>query len=446
MIKAKFHAPSMHPYIVSRKKVLEKLRQIPNYKLTSIVAPAGYEKTTAILSWLQNCGLDAAWFSLDSYDNHPASFWRHVFAALEGIVPGIGKDAEYVFSSRELMDARMQIHILLDRLTGDGPDFLLVLDDLHIVSDPSILSGLSELVRYMPKNMHMVFVSRTEPPLMLSKQRMAGEMLRLTEKDLRFDEGDIDSFYRARGHLLKSEDLKKVESYTEGWAAALVAVALSMERERSGSDAIAALPRASRDIDEYLRDEVVSAWPPEKLEFAKKTCILDTLFEPLCDAVTGGFNARRMLREISAENGFLTALGEQSKEYRYHPLFSSFLKGLLSDAAPGEVSELHIRAARWFSDRGLIPEAIEHLLLGGAHGEALFLIERKTDYMVFQNEFGTLLSWIGRLPENMREESFQAAFIYAAYYLAAGRFELSREWLTVAKERAAGERYCSDPE
>lgn len=446
MVKAKFRAPSVHKHIVSRKNVLEKLGHIPEYKFTSIVAPAGYGKTTALLSWLQTRGLPAAWLSLDTHDNDPTAFWRYVCAALDDIVAGISKDTEYVFASRDLINANVHINILIDRLSEVQSDFLLVLDDLHLISDPAIMQGLSYLLDYMPAKMHLVILSRAEPEIKLAKSRIRGQIICLGENDLRFGEEDIFSFYQLRGYTLENDDIKKVENYTEGWAAALVAVAMSMEHERGSKGAIAALVRSSRDIEEYLRDEVISSWEPEKLDFAMKTCILDTLSEPLCDAVTGDNNARRMFKEIIEGNGFLYALDDARHEYRYHHLFSNFLRGLHLDAATGETAALHINAARWFEEHELVPEAIEHLLSGGAYGEALDLIERKTDYLIHQNDFGTLLSWIGRLPKDMLDASFQAALIYTTYYASAGQYGPARQWLGIAKERAAAERYSVDSE
>ena len=248
MLKAKLRVPVISKNTISRKRVLEKLQQLPEYKLALVVAPAGYGKTTAVLELLQYCRLPAAWLSLDRQDDSPAAFWRYVFAAVESVAGGIGRDAEYAFASRELMDANIHINILIERLTEAPSDFLLVLDDLHLIGNRTILLGLSYLIDYLPPKMHLIFISRSEPELKLARHRITGQILRVDERDLRFDEADIAGFYRAKGYALGSDDLKEVGNYTEGWAAALVAVAMSMQTEGSGCDAIAALKRSSRDI------------------------------------------------------------------------------------------------------------------------------------------------------------------------------------------------------
>jgi len=442
--QAKLSAPVVHSHIVSRKQVLEKLQHIPEYRLTSVVAPAGYGKTTAVLDWLATCGLPAAWLSLDAYANNPAAFWQYLGAALDHIVPGLSGDTEYVLSSRELLEAQIQVNIIIDRLDEIKSDFLLVLDDLHLISDPAILQGLSCLIDYLPSSLHLILISRREPELKLARHKITGQMLCLDERDLLFDEEDIFNFYQARGYTLTGDKLKQVRNYSEGWAAALVAVSMSMDHQ-GGGDTIAALARSSRDIGQYLKDEVINSWQPDKLAFAVKTSILDTLSAPLCDAVTGEHNAGQMLQAISNESGFLMMLDSRHQQYRYHHLFGNFLKGLLADAAPAQITALHLRAAHWFEAQGQVPKAIEHLLSGNAYAEAFELIERWTDYLIHQNDFGILLSWLERLPEELLAGSFQAAFIYSVYYADTGRYDLSRQWLATAKERSRQERYSQDP-
>ena len=340
---------------------MSKLQHAKEGKLTLVTAPAGYGKTTAVLDMLDKCGLPYAWLSLDDRDNNPATFWRYVCAALEDVADGIATDAEYVFSSQELTQAEIHINILIDRLSEVSSDFFLILDDLHLINTTSILTGLSHLIDHLPVKMHLIFISRTLPDPDWSKHRIKWQALRLGEKDLRFIQEEISQFYQARGITLQDNELEAVEKYTNGWVAALVAVTLSME-EGGGHDAIKALSRSSRDIGQYLRNEVIRSWRPEKLDFAMKSSILDTLWPELCDAVTGDKSGARLLKEIADENGFLTAVDDQRQAYRYHQLFKSFLLELLCETYPAEIPELYLRAGLRLREQGFIPEAVEHFL------------------------------------------------------------------------------------
>lgn len=445
MLRAKLQAPTINKNIISREKLHQKLHRGAKSKLTLIVASAGYGKTTAVLDWLRNCSLPSAWLSVDAYDNNPVLFWKYFCAALDSIASGISKSAEYVFASPELLKANIHINIIIDRMAELQSDFLLVLDDLHLISDRSILEGLSYLISYLPKKMHLMIISRTEPGLETVKHRIKWQVERLDEKDLRFRNAEISQFFKARGFSLESDALKKVESYTEGWAAALVAVAMSLEDEKGDHDAIAALSRSSRDIEEYLKAEVLSAWQPEKRAFAIKTSILDNLFEDICDVVTGEHNARRVLKELHEGNGFLVAVDENKQQYRYHNLFKNFLYKLLLETDPERIPDLHTKAGHWLRENNFVPEAIEHLLNGGSYQEAYELIERQTEHLLYKHDFGTILSWIERLPGEFKAQSFQFAKFYAVYYAETCSYRLSRQWLDRMKALQDNERNTTRP-
>ncbi len=445
LFKAKLQAPTINKNAISREKLLAKLYLAQENKLTLVTAPAGFGKTTAVLDWLDQCTLPSAWISLDSQDNDPVTFWQYVYAALEKIVCGIGTDAEYVFSSQELMKAGVHINILIDRLSEAQRDFLLVLDDLHLINDPSILKNLSFLIDYLPAKMHLIFIGRMEPEFDSARHRIKWQAQRLEENDLRFDKEDIVHFFQARGYALDDGNIEKIEKYTEGWAAALVAVAMSMEKDDGNGSAIAGLARSSRDIEQYLKDEVIGAWSQERRIFAMKTSVLDTLSEALCNAVTGDGNGGKMLMEISEGSGFLTPLDEQMHNYRYHHLFKSFFQKLLSETAPEEIFTLHTKAGKWYLQQGQLPEAIDHFLNGKAYEQAFDLIEHQIDDMLRRFEFGRLLPWVKRLPDKYRDGSFKIAAIYALYYASADEYALSRQWIARMKELKEGYPHAPNP-
>jgi len=443
LLSTKYNKPEINRYLTSRRRLHQSLDNTLTCKLTLVTAPAGYGKTTAVLDWLEKCSLPAAWMSVDIYDNNPVMFWRYVCTALDEVSEGLYKNTEYVFSSQELLKSNIHINILIDRLCSVKSDFLFVLDDLHMITDTSILRGLSYLIDYLPAQMHLIIISRTEPELGMARHRLKWQVHRLEQKDLRFEEEEIFRFYQARGHILENDDVKKVETYTEGWAAALVAVAMSMEDTGGSTDTIEAITLSSRDIGQYLKNEVISSWRPEKCSFAMKTCILDTLSEALCDAVTGDDNGRLMLKEIGEGSGFLSAVNNQGQEYRYHHLFRNFLYKLLVETIPEQIPSLHKRAACWYRERGFISETIEHLLCAGAYEEVLEIIEHQIDHLINRNDFGILLSWIERLPTEFKDKSFKAAAIYALYYAETGRYDLSRQWIGRMKAMQEDYQYAS---
>ena len=445
LIKTKCSRPEANRYLIPRSRLYKKLDKSLQRKLTLVTAPAGFGKSTAILDWLDRRDLKAAWLSIDSVDNNPMTFWRYICAALDGIATGIFQDTDYVFQLIELLNANIHLSILIDRLMEVEVDFLLILDDVHLIANPVILDGISYLIGYLPPKMHLVLIGRFEPKLKPAMLGIKIQILRIGERDLRFQNEEIYRFYRTRGHTLENEDIQKLENYTEGWAAALVAVAMSMEDESDGNGVVQALGSSGKSIYRYLEEEVLGSWPEEKRSFALKTSLLDTLSAPLCDAVTGENNGSLMLKEINARNGFLISLDYEEYEYRYHHLFRDFLYKLLLKSNRTVVPDLHARAAAWYREQGADYQAIEHYLNGIKYDAALELIKQHIDDLVIRNDFATAFSWIDRLPGEYRDSSFRISKVYALYHAEMGNLQLAREWLAKLELLAKDKKYTGGP-
>lgn len=251
LIRTKYSKPINSPWLISRNHLSEKLSKAIDHKLTVMTAPAGYGKSTAVNEWLKSSGIPYAWVSLDEGDNDPVVFWKYVCAALDGIVKDICKDASYVFSSQELLNSNVHLSIIIDKLSDIDYHFVLVLDDFHYITDENILKEIVHLIDFLPSKMHMVIIGRKEPDLKLERHGVKGNLARIGINNLRFRQEEIAEFYKARGFSLTREDVRKVENYTEGWAAALV-VAMSMEEEENHGNVINRLESCDTHIYRYL--------------------------------------------------------------------------------------------------------------------------------------------------------------------------------------------------
>jgi LuxR family transcriptional regulator, maltose regulon positive regulatory protein len=78
----------------------------------------------------------------------------------------------------------------------------------------------------------------------------------------------------------------------------------------------------------------------------------------------------------------MVPLDERRRWYRYHHLFSDFLRQRLRRESPDMVSGLHRRASEWHEAYGTEGEAIGHALAAGDFERAADLIERLADKMV----------------------------------------------------------------
>lgn len=398
LLKTKYSRPEPNKRQLPRHSFNHKLEESFSRKLTTITAPAGYGKTTAVLQWLENVALPAAWLSIDAADNEPIAFWHYCCAALDGISKGAAQDTEYVFAARELFKSNVHLSILINRLADFGQDFFLVLDDFHLIKNREILDAFSYFISYLPSSAHLVLIGRVEPDLKLTKLGLKEDLLKIAAQDLIFNAEEIDQYFKIRGYSLKKEELRQIEDYTEGWAAALVAVALSLKDDGHRNSVISNLGSCNQRIEDYLVEDVLHAWSVEQRDFMEKASILDKLYGPLCQAVTG-YDGDRLLKELYDQNSFLVALDQEASWFRFHHLFVDFLRKKLSTREPDFIRDLHLKAGEWLTANGFHAEAVEHFLDGARYEEVLKLMDKFWRHMTNRGEYAQLFSWIQRLPD-----------------------------------------------
>jgi LuxR family maltose regulon positive regulatory protein len=428
LIHTKCHPPRINEQRVLRRDLSRKLAGALRCKLTIVTAPAGYGKSTAVIDWLGQTGLPFAWVSLDAGDNHPEAFWRYICLALDGILGGVSEAASYYLSSSELLKANTHLNILIDRLSAGKNEIILALDDFHFITMPEVLESLSYIVNYLSANVHIILISRTEPGLELAKLRLTGDLLQITLNDLRFQAEEIAQFYQVKGLAFEREELERIEQYTQGWAAALVAVAMDPEAKLN-SGLSGAFSRGVRLIDQFLKEELVSKWSEAKREFLLKTAFLDSLCGPLCDAVTGLDNCSEMLRQLWLQNEFLIALDNENCWYRYHPLFRNFLRQLLDKQARRSQDELVLKAARWYRENGLIYQAIDYYLDARQFDTAVELIELQGSQLFSRGDYSKLFAWLERLPEGMIDKYPRIISVQARYCTENNLFDAAQKCL-----------------
>ncbi|AWI03608.1 hypothetical protein B9W14_03620 [Clostridium drakei] len=430
LLKTKYSIPVINKHLLTRNTISHKLEESLSHKLTIITAPAGYGKTTAVLKWLEGISLPSAWFSIDEGDNDPFVFWHYFCAALSSVSNDIGEATEYIFESKELFKANTHLSIMIDSLSDIPSDFLLVLDDFHLITNPDIIDVLSYFITYLPSNMHIAMISRTDPPLKLAKLGLKEELVRIQAKELRFETEEICKYYETRGYFLQKEDIHKIECYTEGWAAALVAVALSLKDKGNIHNIISHFGSSNLYIENYIVEDVYDTWSREEQDFMEKISILDKLCGPLCEEITG-YDGNCLVKELYLQNSFLISLDYEGIWFRYHPLFLDFLRKKLLKRDAASIQALHLKAGEWFKAQGFFNEAIDHFLKGFHYKIALPLIEKNSQKSVRKGEYSKVISWIERLPEKYIENSLMILLVKSTYLVEKDDF--NKAWKCIER-------------
>ncbi|MFL6661328.1 MAG: LuxR C-terminal-related transcriptional regulator [Rhizobacter sp.] len=402
LIDTKMNVPRAPQRSVSRAGPLQALQRGLDRKLTVLVAPAGFGKTTLLAEWcrgLQGEGHPVAWLAVDADDDDLAQLAAYVITALHRAAGEAGRRAAQLLADDPLAPAKLVLSVLLADITAFGRRVVLVLDDIDRVASPAIQETLFRLLRYAPDNLHVVLAGRSAPPIPLSYFLLRDQLTLLDAEPLRFDAAEAQDFFaRVAGAELAPDDARRLVDATEGWVAGLQLASLSLRDTKGPLPLEASLARTGREVDAYLAENVLTQVPPAVLEFLLATAVLERLTPALCDAVTGRADARDMLDWLESHNLFIRAVDDSATWYRYHALFRDHLGRRLARRGAADAAALHRAASRWFAAEALWPEAVRHALAAGDTAQAAHWVEQCAMRLVEDGDARTVLSWVAKLP------------------------------------------------
>lgn len=362
--------PALRSGLIVRPRLLQQLNAGLAGKFSLISASTGFGKTTLACAWAQQSGRPVAWLALDELDNDPLRFLTYLVRAIQNIQPSFGADLLESLTTANPQDFDPIPPSFLEALAAEIASiqipFLLALDDYHIITRTAIQSIPQFLLDHQPANLHLVLVSRADPPWPLGRLRARCEMNEIRAADLRFTPQEAAEFLnQSMGLGLTPEQVAALETRTEGWIAGLQLAALSLQRQVNPQEMIASLAGSHRFIADYLIEEVLEKQTPDVQEFLLKTSVLDQMNAALCAEVTGRSDCQATLLQLEHANLFLQPLDQERNWYRYHHLFADLLRIKLGQAYPGLTVELQRRASSWYAGQGRRLEALHYALKAG---------------------------------------------------------------------------------
>jgi len=412
LIATKLHRPAPRPNWVPRPALLARLHAGLACKLTLISAPAGFGKTTLASQWIAASNQPAAWLSLDQHDNEPTQFLRYVIAAVRTCVPDACPTTYDLLGAAQLPNAAYLTDSLVSEVTALPAELVLVLDDYHHIRAREVHDILRHLLRYLPPALHLVILTRFDPPLHLGRLRVDQQISELRAADLRFGPEETSQFLARRlrhaGVDTMTDEMtgdvaETLRARTGGWITGLELASISLQQQElpdfpdhfHGND---------RLLVSYLVEEVMAQLPEELQHFLVQIALVDRFCAPLADALVAddstplsGYAAIAQLEEM---NLFVVALDNERTWYRFHDLFREFLLFQLQRQwTPDDVARLHRRASAWFAAAGLIEDALRHALAAGDDGYAADLIITHFHAMLDRQLPGaTLMRWLALFP------------------------------------------------
>lgn len=404
LLSTKLNTPLTQQKLIPRHELAVVLAKASTSRLTLVCAPPGYGKTTLVSGWLNDQEIPSTWLSLDEGDNDPIRFFEYFLTALHKVVPAIRIDALDLLQGSQPGSFESVVALLVNSATGVG-DFFLVLDDFHVLHVQPILDMLALLLDHLPTEMHLVLLSRVDPPLSLSRLRARGQLLEIRAEQLRFTPKEITQFFHQVLELeISGPDLSAIESRTEGWIAGLQLAGLAIKstaasREDSLHNFIASFAGSHAYIMDYLTEEVLRSQDDTMRSFLLQTSILERMCAPLCQAViqTGKetfFDGQAALEMIEKQHLFVIPLDGERRWYRYHHLFRDVLNRRLEFSFPEQIPILHRRASEWYEQNGFIHEAVQHTMKTGDSSLTARLVEQYGCAVLMAGETTILGDWL----------------------------------------------------
>jgi len=419
LIQTKLFKPGLVADLVQRPHLVNRLNAGLRRKITLVSAPAGFGKSTLVLSWLATCERPSVWISLDENDNDLFLFLNYLIAAIRSRYPQSCQETQELIKGDRLPDPRSIATFLVNDIVHNAESFIIAMDDYHLIQDEEIHQFMTSLIKNQPEQLHLVITSRADPTLPIPWLRASHQLTEIRSTDLRFSKQEAELFFQSVVDISIDPTVAGgIYQNAEGWIVGLRLAALSMQ---SGSDPVELLNSfrggTSDFVTDYLVSEVLDHQPEEIRKFLLHTCILDRFNLNLCEAIYSGFNRETgkptvsdivdssvsaLLSEIKRKNLFLISIDYEQNWYRYHNLFRKMLESqLLNYFSSEQVGWLNYQASLWFREHGYLGEAIRYAIQANDVDMAVNIVEEHSRNLLNPFDRNVLERWLSILPEEV---------------------------------------------
>jgi LuxR family transcriptional regulator, maltose regulon positive regulatory protein len=431
LLLSKLRPPSVRPGTVRRSSLIDRLARQDLCPIVSVVAPAGYGKTTLLAQWAGSNGQAVAWVSVDDGDNDPRVLLTYVAAALDAVQP-VGQRVFDALASPVSSVPGSVVPRLGAALAAITSPVVLVLDDVHLLRNSECRAALSMLADHVPAGSRLAFAGRGEPPLRVARLRAEGKITEIGPADLSLTHAEASALLRAAEVALDDADVVKLHRRTEGWAAGLYLAALAIREGGVEGGAGGSFSGGDLFVTEYVESEFLARISERQRVFLTRTAVLERMSGSLCEAVLELSGSAATLAELARSNVLLVPLDHRGQWYRYHHLFRDMLLAELERLEPRLITVLRRRAAAWCLQNDLPEEALEYFMAAGDVEAAAQLVEKLWRSLDKQGRVTTLQRWILWLDDRGGIEGHPQIAVWASVLgKLTGRPDEAERWAEV---------------
>ena len=410
----KLYPPSTDSRLLERPDLVSTLASLQQRKLAVVTAPTGSGKSTLLAQGFRElvaAGWQAAWLSLDRFDNEPPVFVLNLLAALAQVRPGFGEQvAALLQANGEVPLTEAMAAIVAEFAVGaagaaasgrglpaeGAPQPLAIfLDDFQAIDNADVAAAVGYLIQYSGAEVRFVVASQRQVPLSVARLKSRGAVVELGFAELRLAPSEVREYLR-RVHkvALSDERIAALTDQTEGWICGLQLASIAYRQHGEALFERGAESAGDGSFADYLLEDILARQTAAVRSFLQDTSLLDQFCAPLCDAVTGRSDANEMIEALERANLFIIRLDREQIWYRYHHLFQNFLRLQKRSQGLASLRPLYLRASRWFEQNAMPAEALRQALAGGSSRDAVRLLESYGNALLREGSFKELHGWL----------------------------------------------------
>ncbi|MDN3647906.1 HTH-type transcriptional regulator MalT [Reinekea marina] len=387
----KLISPSINQKLIKRTRLFELLCQSQYLPITCLVSPAGFGKSTLVVSWLQHESHSFGWYSLDINDNDASVFANHLIYALHEASGGACPQSLALVQQQEYADLHGLISKAMMEIAQVSHPFYLVLDDLQELTNPEIISVVRHWLKLVPAQLHIILCCQNEPPVPLTNFRVRGQLLEIGALQLAFDADETKKFLaNNHGFDLNPQTHLTLFERTGGWPAALQLVSLNKQSEEELLYAAQRLGQSANDVEEYVLNEVFDQQPDKLKQFLFDICIFEKFNAALCNELIGHTKSEELISEIEHRQLFLTRVEGEVRWYQLQDIFRGVLLTRLNQSDAQRLQQNRVKAVEAYLKTGMAIEAIQ-LSLQLADETLILCVLKQVGFGLYKNgQFNTL--------------------------------------------------------
>lgn len=409
----KLHRPLVASNYIVRTKITDLLENNIEKPFSLVTAPAGYGKSIVVSQWLEKSKYLHSWISLGAEHNDFQLFILYLQAAIEKIFPGSLKETNSLISGSELPSLKVISNTLINEIDQIKQNFILVLDDYHLINEKKIHQLINELLLFPPEHLHLSIITRRDPQLSINTLRLQNRMTEVRMKDLCLTDIEIADLFEKLLHIsLKTETIKSLSEKTEGWIVGLVLASHAISELENADETLNNLKGDFHLVSEFLISELLSKQTPEVQSQLLISSLLDRFCSELLETLFLSkdsnsdkiINGNEFIQKLNQSNLFIVSLDNEKKWFRYHHLFQELLqKQLKQKFKPEEINYYYLIAAKWFKENNNLEEAVQYAILAKDIDFAIRIIIENRYSLMNNEQWNRLMRMMDSLPRETIE-------------------------------------------